>query len=76
MVSRIMRTGSFAYLQIGFGGRWVRLSLTELKTRVVSQLSILVIGEFGTLVPLLIFVLFLYYSRRGPRNLSREQPVG
>ncbi|CCT66746.1 uncharacterized protein FFUJ_03540 [Fusarium fujikuroi IMI 58289] len=28
----------------------------------------MVIGEFGTLVPLVIFVLFLYYSRRGRRN--------
>ncbi|KAG4260819.1 hypothetical protein FPRO03_02642 [Fusarium proliferatum] len=34
----------------------------------------MVIGEFGTLVPLFIFVLFLYYWRRSPGNLSREQP--
>ncbi|KAF4502905.1 1-alkyl-2-acetylglycerophosphocholine esterase [Fusarium agapanthi] len=33
----------------------------------------MVIGEFGTLIPLVIFVLFLYYSRRGPKNQPQEQ---
>ncbi|KAF5972233.1 hypothetical protein FBULB1_8830 [Fusarium bulbicola] len=33
----------------------------------------MVIGEFGTLIPLFIFVLFLYHSRRGPRNHRNGQ---
>ncbi|KAF5640459.1 hypothetical protein F52700_3609 [Fusarium sp. NRRL 52700] len=33
----------------------------------------MVIGEFGTLIPLFVFILFLYHWRRGPRNRENNQ---
>ncbi|KAG5803072.1 hypothetical protein H9Q71_012343 [Fusarium xylarioides] len=35
----------------------------------------MVVGELGTLIPLFIFVLFLCYLRRSPKDLSREKVV-